>query len=130
MNSAWYETLARPPLTPPDWIFGPVWSVLYVMLGLSIGLWAFRSTDRFLPVRTWKVIGAHVLANAAWSLLFFRLESPVLALVDIVLLDATLIWILTVFRRECRAAWYLLLPYFGWVLFATYLNAGFWWLNR
>jgi tryptophan-rich sensory protein len=130
MNRDWYDTLIRPPLTPPDWIFGPVWTVLYAMIAASILWWAFRATDQFLRGRTWKVITLHLLANAGWTLFFFRLENPALALADILLLDATLVWILAVYRRECRPAWWLLLPYFFWVLFATYLNAGFWWLNR
>lgn len=130
MNNAWYQTLARPPLTPPNWIFGPVWTVLYAMIALAIFRWALRKDDHFLPARTWKVLVLHLLANVCWTLFFFRMEAPALALADILLLDATLLWLLTVFRRECRASWWLMLPYGAWVLFATYLNAGFWWLNR
>lgn len=130
MNREWYDSLTRPPLAPPNWIFGPVWTVLYVMIALAIFCWAVRGTDHFLPLRTWKVLVLHLLTNASWTVFFFRLQSPGLALADIVLLDATLIWLLAKFRRESRMAWKLLLPYFFWVLFATYLNAGFWWLNR
>ena len=130
MNSEWYDSLIRPPLTPPDWLFGPVWGVLYLMIAAAVGWWAVRGTDHFLLARTWKVIVLHVLTNVCWSIFFFRLENPALALADIFILDATLVWILATFRRESRLSWWLLLPYFFWVMFATYLNAAFWWLNR
>jgi tryptophan-rich sensory protein len=130
MNPEWYLQLHRPPLTPPGWVFGPVWTVLYLMIAVSILWWAFRATDPFLRARTWKILALHLLTNACWTFFFFGLQNPLLALMDILLLDFTLWWILMIFRRESRAAWGLLLPYFVWVHFATYLNAGFWWLNR
>jgi tryptophan-rich sensory protein len=129
MNPEYYSQLIRPPLTPPDWVFGPVWTVLYVMIALGIFFWS-RSPDRFLPSRTWGWIGVHLILNALWTVLFFTLESPLLALADILALLATLVWLLHRFRRESPAAFYLWLPYFLWVSFATYLNLGFWWLNR
>ncbi len=129
MNADWYQQLATPPLTPPDAVFGPVWGVLYVMIAAGILTWA-RIGDKFLPGVTWKLILLHLLANAAWSVLFFQFESPGLALLDILLLLATLLTLQGIFWRECRLSYYLLCPYFLWVMFATYLNAGFWWLNR
>lgn len=124
----WYDTLSRPPLTPPSWIFGPVWTVLYVMIAAGILIWT-RSPDRFLSRRTWKLILLHLLFNAAWTPFFFRLQSPALALADIILLWLTLVLLLNRFWKESRRAYWLWLPYFVWVSFASYLNAGFWWLN-
>lgn len=127
--NGWYETLTAPPLTPPDWIFSPVWTVLYLMIAASIFIWS-RSRDQFLPRRTWKLIVLHLLLNFSWTVFFFRLQSPLLALVDIVLLVLTLLVIMGRFWREARRAYWLLVPYFFWICFAAYLNAGFWWLNR
>jgi tryptophan-rich sensory protein len=127
--NGWYAELVRPPLTPPSWIFSPVWTLLYLMIAASIVIWT-RSPDRFLPGRTWKLLTLHLLTNACWTLFFFRLQSPLLALVDIVVLDLTLLGLLCIFRRQSRTSFWLLVPYLFWVSFATYLNAGFWWLNR
>lgn len=127
--NGWYETLTPPPLTPPAWIFGPVWTVLYLMIAAGIYFWA-RSPDKFLPRQTWFLLALHLTANAAWSPVFFGLQNPALALGDILLIWVTLLILLGRFRREARRAYYLWFPYFLWVSFATYLNAGFWWLNR
>jgi len=128
MNS-WYKTLEAPPLNPPSEIFSPVWTVLYIMIALGLVVWS-RSPDRFLARRSWKLIILHLLFNFSWTLFFFRLQSPGLALIDISLLWITLLMILAKFWKESRRAYWLWLPYFVWVSFATYLNAGFWWLNR
>lgn len=127
--NAWYDTLNAPPLTPPAWVFGPVWTVLYVMMGLGVFFW-YRSPDRFLPRRTWFLLALHLTANVTWSSFFFQLQSPLLALGDILLIWVTLLILLGRFRLEARRAYVLWLPYFLWVTFATYLNAGFWWLNK
>lgn len=127
--NVWYATLERPPLTPPNWVFGPVWTVLYLMIGVGIVVWA-RSPDTFLPRRTWGLIALHLGANFAWQPFFFLLENPLLALIDIALIWFTLCILLNRFWREARLACFLWLPYFFWVSFASYLNAGFWWLNR
>lgn len=128
MNN-WYENLNAPPLTPPSVIFSPVWTVLYIMIAIGIFFWT-RSPDRFLPKRSWKLIILHLLFNFAWSPFFFGLKSPGLALIDIILLWITLFILLGKFWKESRRTYWLWLPYFIWVSFATYLNAGFWWLNR
>lgn len=125
----WYDSLNRPPLTPPNAIFSPVWTVLYVMIATGIFLWT-RSPDRFLPRRSWKLIFLHLLFNAAWTPFFFGLKSPGLALIDMAFLWITLVILLAKFWKESRRAYWLWLPYFVWVSFASYLNAGFWWLNR
>ena len=127
--NAWYQSLERPPLTPPGEIFSPVWTVLYVMIAAGIYFWV-KSPDRFLPGRSWKLIALHLLFNAAWTPFFFGLKQPGLALADIILLWLTLVTLLGKFWKESRRAYWLWLPYFVWVSFAAYLNAGFWWLNR
>ena len=127
--NAWYGGLARPPLTPPDWIFGPVWTVLYAMIAVSVALYVRRTW----PGRkgwAYGLIGFHLGCNLVWTYLFFGLESPGLALVDIVLIDLTGVSLAVLFWRAQRIASLLLWPYLAWVFFATYLNAGFFLLNR
>ncbi len=127
--NGWYAQLDRPPLTPPSWIFGPVWTVLYIMIAAAIVLFIVR-TRRERPYVAYGLIALHVVSNLIWTPLFFGLQSPAWALVDIVLLDITLALLIRRFWRDSRVASMLLWPYFAWVLFATYLNAGFLLLNR
>ncbi|MEI6972218.1 MAG: TspO/MBR family protein [bacterium] len=127
MNS-WYATLQRPPLTPPDWVFGPVWSVLYAMIAVSVALYYWAPARPYIwPVSALLIL--HLISNFAWTYLFFRLQSPLAALVDILFLDVSLVVLVGAFWCVSTPAAVLLLPYLAWVLFATYLNAGFYRLN-
>ncbi len=123
----WYESLAKPPLTPPNWLFGPVWSVLF--LAIAIAAWlVWRAPQRSsVPLALW---GGQLALNAVWSLLFFGLNRPGLALVEIATLLLAIGATTIAFGRVRRLAAVLLLPYLAWVAFATYLNAGIWYLNR
>jgi tryptophan-rich sensory protein len=124
---AWYAGLARPPLAPPNAVFAPVWSALY--LGIAIAgwlVWRARPASP-APLALWT---AQLALNAAWSWLFFGLHEPGLALVDIGLLLACVVGATLAFFGVRRAAGWLFVPYAAWVAFATYLNAGFWLLNR
>ncbi len=124
----WYRTLERPPLTPPDWVFGPAWTVLYVLIALSIILY-IRAPKSGPVTAVYLVLGVHLAANFVWTYLFFGLHSPLAALVDIAVLDLTLVWLITAFWGASGLAAGLLLPYLLWVGFATYLNLMFWRLN-
>jgi len=125
MWRGWYASLLRPAATPPDWVFGPVWTSLYVMIGVA-GWLVWRSTTSTRPLRLW---GWQLAANACWTPAFFALRSPPLALaVCFVLLVLTVLTMLAFRPVRAVAAW-LMAPYFGWTCFATYLTAGFWWLN-
>jgi tryptophan-rich sensory protein len=132
--AGWYQTLAAPPFAPPDWVFGPVWTALYLMMGLAAYL-ATRAARRsaaderisHLAVALFLV---QLALNGLWSILFFGLHSPGLALVEIVLLWLAIGLTARQFSRLSRPAAALLLPYWAWVSFATVLNGGFWWLNR
>lgn len=128
MMNAWYSALERPPLTPPDWIFGPVWTVLYLMIAVSIVLF-LRQSFRERPVTAWILIVVHLASNALWTPLFFGMQRPGWALVDILFLDATLVALILRFWKSSRIASALLWPYLAWVSFASYLNAGFFLLN-
>jgi tryptophan-rich sensory protein len=120
----WYKQLEKPPLTPPDWIFGPVWTVLYIMIAVSILIW-IRYTPRPRSTLIYLVLLVHLVSNFIWTPLFFGLQSPRLALVDIVVLDATLVTLIILFHKTSPLAAFLLVPYLLWVSFATYLNLMF-----
>ena len=126
--NAWYSTLNRPPLTPPNWIFSPVWTVLYVTIAVAIVAY-YRSPSKTHVGWTSALLIAHLATNFAWTWLFFSLRSPGMALVDILALDISLILLICLFWRASTFAGALLLPYLAWVLFATYLNFGFYRLN-
>jgi translocator protein len=127
MNT-WYAGLTKPPLTPPNWVFSPVWIVLYVMIAVAIILY-YRSPDKRQVSLTSVLLALHLATNFAWTFLFFGLQSPALALADIVVLDVTLVLLIVRFRRARPVAGVLLIPYLLWVLFATYLNFGILMLN-
>jgi translocator protein len=121
----WYPSLVHPPGTPPDALFGPVWTVLYVLIGVSAWL-VWRRVLAGPALRLW---GWQLALNAAWSPAFFGLREPALALA--VLLALVVLIGLTLRRFAAidrRAAW-LLVPYLLWTGYALYLNAGICWLN-
>ena len=124
---AWYAELRKPPLTPPNWLFGPVWTLLYV--GIAVAAWLVWRSRRggSGPLALWAV---QLVLNALWSWLFFGLQRPGLALLDIGALLALVVATTAAFFRVRTGAGALFVPYVGWVGFATYLNAGIWLLNR
>lgn len=124
----WYQTLRKPPLTPPSWLFGPAWTVLYLMIALSL-FFFFRADRASVRAIIYILLGLHIIANIVWTPLFFGLRSMPLALVDILILDATLIYLIVQFWQVSKVSSLLLVPYLLWVTFATYLNAGFLVLN-
>ena len=127
MNT-WYADLNKPPLTPPNWVFSPAWIVLYAMIAVAIILY-YRAPNKRGVGLTSALLALHLATNFAWSYFFFGLQSPALALADIILLDLTLVLLIPRFRRAKPAAGALLVPYLLWVLFATYLNYGILRLN-
>ena len=125
----WYRALNKPPWNPPDWIFGPAWTVLYVLM--AIAAWrVWRRTDGDVRRRTLLLFGAQLALNALWSVLFFGLRRPGFALVDVVALWSLLLVLQLRFTRIDRVAGGLWAPYLAWVSFASALNAAVWWLNR
>ena len=124
----WYEGLMKPALTPPGWIFGPVWTLLYTMMGVA----AWLVWQRHGYAAASRSLGLFLLQlglNALWAYFFFGLKNPGLAFLDIVVLWLAILATLIAFFRHYRPAGQLLLPYLLWVSFAVYLNLQFWRLN-
>jgi len=119
----WYATLHKPSFNPPNWVFMPVWTVLYIMMAVAAFLvWRAPATGR------WKVVAlaaflVQLLLNLLWSLLFFGLRQPAYALVDIVLLWLMIVVTAFLFVKLSRPAALLLVPYLAWVTFAAVLNS-------
>lgn len=126
---AWYATLAKPGWTPPNWLFGPVWSLLYLMMAVASWLVWKRAglAGAALPLA---VFVLQLFLNAAWSWLFFGRHAIGLALLDIVLLWIAIAGTIVLFRGVDRRAGMLLVPYLLWVTYAAALNARIWQLNR
>jgi len=124
----WFASLNKPSFDPPGWIFGPVWTLIYILLGLSFfHIWIKpRIKERTVA----KIIYLIQLAlNFAWSFLFFYYQDIGLALIDIILLDIVVAIMLLKFHHLKPTAAYLNIPYFLWILFATVLNAAYYLLN-
>lgn len=124
----WYATLNRPFFNPPNWVFGPVWTTLYILLGISFFLiWKEEATKaRDLAI---KVFLIQMLLNFAWSFIFFYFNLIGAALIEIILLLISIALMIYLFYKIKRFAAYLNIPYFLWVSFATILNAGYYFLN-
>ncbi|MFP4229212.1 MAG: TspO/MBR family protein [Salinivenus sp.] len=127
--TTWYPTLDKPGFTPPNWLFAPVWTILYAMMGLAAFLlWRTDGSDgRRRAALGWFVV--QLALNAGWSFAFFGARSPAGGLVVIVALWGALAWTTDRFFRLRAAAGWLLVPYLLWVTYAAALNAGIWLLN-
>lgn len=126
---AWYAALAKPAWNPPSWLFGPVWTLLYLLMAVAAWM-VWRSGGFRLRARPLGLFLAQLAANAVWTPLFFGLHSLAWALVDILLLWMLLALTVRQFARVSRLAAGLLAPYLGWVTFAAILNFTIWQLNR
>lgn len=125
----WYPTLIKPLWTPPDWIFAPVWTCLYIMIAIAGALLYQAEYSDKRAVALMFYCGQLTL-NLIWSFLFFALRSPALGLIDIILLSILICITIIKAWPVRRLASILLIPYLLWVLYATSLNAEIWWLNR
>ena len=128
--AGWYQSLRRPGFTPPDWVFGPVWTVLYVTIGVSAWL-VWRRVDVSLARKRSALLvwGWQLALNAAWPAAFFGARSAGLGLLAIVALLVSIVVVIVRFRPLHRGAAVLLVPYLCWVCYATALNVFFWRLN-
>ncbi|MFW0738320.1 TspO/MBR family protein [Flavobacterium sp. T12S277] len=127
----WYPTLIKPVFNPPNWIFMPVWTLLYILMAVAAGLVWDKIKEQKETVKI--ALGFFLIQltlNAIWSYLFFELKNPMLALIEIVLLWLMIYETHLKFIKINKIAGYLLIPYMAWVAFAGVLNASIWWLNK
>lgn len=125
----WYTTLEKPIFNPPNWVFAPVWTILYILMGIAAGIvWAKGFYHRWVKTALY-YFGFQLLFNGLWSIVFFGFHQPFAALLVIlallVLIALTIKW----FKVVSNVAAYLMVPYFLWVCFATFLNYRIWALN-
>jgi len=123
--STWYVELTKPSFNPPSWIFGPVWTILYLLMGISLYLVWIKKYDKPAFV----VFGVQLVLNALWSILFFGLKVPLYAFIEIVFLWVAILMTIIYFYRINRTSAYLLIPYILWVSFAAVLNLSIFLLN-
>ncbi|WP_299171895.1 TspO/MBR family protein [uncultured Allomuricauda sp.] len=125
----WYTTLNKPSFNPPNSIFAPVWTILYVLMGISAGIVWSKGFHHVWVKTALYHFGFQLLLNALWSIVFFGLKSPFWALLVILALLTLIILTMRWFKVVSKLAAYLLIPYLLWVSFATVLNYNIWMLN-
>ena len=128
--TTWFATLEKPAFSPPNWLFGPVWTALYVLMGIALFL-VWSKGLAFPRVRAGLILfGIQMGLNVLWSIAFFGLRSPLAGLVVIAALWLAIVVTIVVFFRIGLAPGLLLVPYILWVSFASVLNFSIYWLNR
>jgi translocator protein len=125
----WYSTLRKPAFNPPNWVFGPVWTALYMLMGIALYRISTDGGKDSAIRRAQGLFAAQLALNAGWSFLFFGRRSPLYALVEIVLLWMTILFTIAAFFRISKFAGLLLVPYLLWTTFAAVLNLSIWRLN-
>lgn len=125
--NGWYADLAKPAFTPPNWVFTPVWTLLYTLM--AVAGWRVWNLGHGLGAWPLKLYGAQLGLNAAWAPIFFALRQPGWALAEAIVLLVFLAWTILAFRRVDRAAGALLIPYLLWLIYSTVLNATIWAMN-
>lgn len=126
----WYLTLKKPVWTPPSWLFGPVWTILYLSIAVSGWLIWMKIKACQMKLISFLIYGAQLAANLLWSFFFFFLKNPFLGVVDICVLLALIAINIFLFVKLYKPAGLLLIPYFLWTLYAFSLNLAIWVLNR
>ena len=126
-TGSWYQALNKPIFNPPSWLFGPVWTTLYILIGIAGGLaWSTESSQTPTAMRWyWIQLGL----NTLWSFSFFGLQNPLVGLINILFLLAAIIMTMIYFFKVKQLSGWLMMPYLAWVSFAKLLNASIWWLN-
>ena len=126
----WYESLKKPSFNPPAWLFSPVWTALFIIMGISLFL-VWQKGLNYNGVKIALIVfGIQLILNILWSILFFGLRSPLTAFIEIIILWILILMTILIFYPISKTAALLLLPYILWVSFASILNFSLWQLNR
>jgi translocator protein len=126
---SWYKTLIQPSFAPPNWLFGPAWTTLYILMGIALYLVWTNPTTSHWKQKAFFIFGIQLVLNFLWSFLFFHFHWKGIALFEICLLWISIFLTILVFAKVNKTAAWLLVPYIAWVTFATILNYYFWSLN-
>ncbi len=132
--AGWYAGIVKPALNPPAWVFGPVWTTLFALMGIAAFLvwssYAKATEDKKKGIKVALILfGIQLVLNTLWSIIFFGLHSPGGALVEIAFLWLAILATIITFYKISKPAVWLLIPYIAWVSFAMYLNYAIWALN-
>lgn len=127
---SWYQHLTKPSWAPPSWLFGPVWSVLYLMIAFSFGMVFYKVAKKELPAIVALPFALNIIFNLLFTPIQFGLQNNHLAALDILLVLGTLIWCIIAIYPHFKWIAYIQTPYLLWVLFATILQLTITWLNR
>lgn len=125
----WYATLQKPAFNPPNWVFGPVWTTLFLLMGIALFLVWRKGLQAEGVAVALVVFTIHLVLNVLWSFFFFGMRSPLAGFVAILILSVAICATIFTFGRVSRPASVLLIPYIGWVSFAAFLNFHLWRLN-
>ncbi len=127
--AVWYAGLIKPSFSPPNWVFGPVWIILYFLMGVSAYfIWQKIEQNKVAISALW-LFWIHLFFNASWSIVFFGMQNPGLAFVNLIIIWIMIVVLMIKFWKINRCSTYLLIPYFLWVSFAGILNYFIWFLN-
>ena len=127
--STWYATLRKPSFTPPDWVFAPVWILLFFLMGIAVYVVWLKGLREKQIRKAMILFGGQLILNALWSWIFFGLRSPLAGFIEISILSVVIIFTIQAFFKISKTAGALLIPYFLWVAFASGLNLSVWVLN-
>jgi tryptophan-rich sensory protein len=122
---SWYSTIVKPSFNPPNWLFGPVWTLLYILMGISLYLAIIHGAKKKAKI----LFGTQLALNTLWSIIFFGMENPLLAFICIIILWIAILLTIVEFWKTSKTAVYLLMPYILWVTFASALNLAIVLLN-
>lgn len=127
--SSWFLNLNKPFFNPPSYLFGPVWTFLFILMGISLYLILVSKADKKIKQKAYILFAIQWVLNIGWSFCFFYLRNPFLGFIEIIILLASIILTTIYFYRINKVAGYLFVPYILWVSFATVLNFSLWFLN-
>ncbi len=128
-NNVWYTTIIKPSWNPPGYLFGPVWTVLYLMMGISLWIIWKSNAPEGQKMEACLIFAIQLFLNFWWTILFFKFHSPIAAFVEIILMIALIFFTIFRFSEISKTAAWLMVPYISWVCFAAILNYNLWKLN-
>ena len=121
----WYTEIIRPSFSPPDWVFGPVWTTLYILMSVAIWLnWIFNR-----EVKTIKIYFYHIFFNSIWSIIFFGFHQIFLAMINLVVILFFILWLMKIYYKNSKISFLLMIPYLLWSSYALLLNMSIFYLN-